>query len=270
MSYKFPDYLKPTMVEGISGFHLCSYLIALEGWKRGLTLKFHNTLSTDAPDIPRTKWIKSFGKLSSLSDGENTHYSFQSRGDSTSREAHDIAMKKELTKKYLIQNKIPILNGVSFTKQDKNETIIEAANKIGYPVIIKPTNGSLSKGVVIDIKNDQELHNTLIDVRENLGYKNFILETYFHGEDVRTYVVDNKVVAALRRVPAQVTGDGFHTIHELIQLKNEARKDNPYLSARNIKINKETREILLKQGYKPNDILESDKTIRVKNKSTLT
>src|SRR5699024_11670074 len=99
---------------------------------------------------------------------------------------------------------------------------------------------------------------------------NIILEAYFHGEDVRTYVVDNKVVAALRRVPAQVTGDGFHTIHELIQIKNEARKDNSYLSARNIKINKETREILLKQGYKPNDILESDKTIRVKNKSTLT
>ncbi|MFD1385908.1 acylphosphatase [Oceanobacillus oncorhynchi subsp. oncorhynchi] len=263
----FPQNLTPDMVEGINGFNLCTFLIGLEGWRRGLTLTFHNKID-EKIDFGPTR-LSYIGRLLSLSDNESTHYFFQSRGDTTNREAVKIARDKGSTKSYLKQSGVPVLESFHFTKDTTNQEIITKAEEIGYPVIIKPTNGTLSQGVVINIINKSHLEESLIKVREKLGYKSIILERYFEGDDIRTYVIDGKIVAGLKRVPAKITGDGKHTIQELIDLKNDSRKDNPYLSARAIKINKETHTVLQKQGYTVEDILEESKTILIKNKSTL-
>lgn len=264
----FPQNLTPDMVTGITSFNLCTFLVGLEGWRRGLRLKYHNRLNGEIDFGP--KRLSYFGRLYSLSDEESTHYFYQSRGDTTTRKAVNIAKDKVLTKSYLKQYNIPILESFNFSKDHSDQEIINKAEKIGYPVIVKPTNSSLSKGVVVNITNKSHLENSLVEVRQNLGYKSIILEKYFHGDDIRTYVIDGKIVAGLKRVPAKVTGDGNSTIRELIKLKNDSRKNNPYLNARPIKINNETISVLKKQGYSIDDNLEKSKTILVKNKSTLT
>src|SRR5699024_8305910 len=122
----------------------------------------------------------------------------------------------------------------------------------------------------LNLKNDSELTDALKYVRGQLGYSNVILERYFEGADIRVYVVNNVAVAALRREPPKVTGDGESSIEKLINEKNESRKDNPYLATRPIKIDKELKDVLRKNNYKLSSILENGKTIMVKNKSTLT
>src|SRR5699024_7576020 len=156
-----------------------------------------------------------------------------------------------------------------FDKTHSDEDIIKLAREIGYPVIIKPTYGSLSKGVMLNLKNDSELTDALKYVRGQLGYSNVILERYFEGADIRVYVVNNVAVAARERETTKVTGDGEISIEKLINEKNESRKDNPYLATRPIKIDKELKDVLRKNNYKLSSILENGKTIMVKNKSTL-
>src|SRR5699024_7044095 len=256
------------MTEGITGFNLCTYLMGLEGWRRGLSLTYYNKIDERIDFCP--KKLNYFGRLYSLSSKNKTHYFFQSRGDTTTREAVSIAREKESTKEFLKKKNLPIIDGESFSKEVKNDEIKLKAQKIGYPLIVKPSNGSLSKGVIIDIQNEEELDQALKEVRENLGYKSIIVERYFQGEDIRMYVIEDEVVAAIKRIPASVTGDGIHTIEQLISLKNKSREHNPYLKARPIKINKETKSVLKKQNLSLNYVLEKDNTILVKKKSTLT
>src|SRR5699024_5273609 len=98
-------------------------------------------------------------------------------------------------------------------------------------------------------------------VRGKLGYKSIIVERYFEGDDIRLYVVKDQVVAAVRRIPAKVTGDGKKTIDKLIDIKNKSRIMNPYLNARKIKKNKENRKILNKKDEELDDMFKKNTTI---------
>ena len=268
MASQFPNTLTPKMVEGIKGFNLCTFLIGLEGWRRGLSLKYYSDIHQYS-DI-HTQGKKLMGRNYSLELKDKIHYFNQSRGDMVSNDAVRIAQSKQKTKDYLEKGNVNILPSKEFDKTHSDEDIIKLAREIGYPVIIKPTYGSLSKGVMLNLKNDSELTDALKYVRGQLGYSNVILERYFEGADIRVYVVNNVAVAALRREPPKVTGDGESSIEKLINEKNESRKDNPYLAARPIKIDKELKDVLRKNNYKLSSILENGKTIMVKNKSTLT
>ncbi|GAB3058644.1 acylphosphatase [Virgibacillus ainsalahensis] len=267
MTAQFPNILTPKMTEGIKSFNLCTFLIGLEGWRRGLTLTYYGDINQYS-DI-HTQGKKIMGRNYSLTSDDKIHYFNQSRGDRVSNEAVKVAQSKQKTKDCLIKHKIPLMPSLEFDRSHTDEDIIKEGRQIGFPIIIKPTYGSLSKGVMLNIQNETELAKSLKYVRKTLGYKSVILEKYFEGDDIRLYVVDGVAVAALRREPAKVTGNGKDTIEELIKQKNESRKDNPYLAARLIKIDEEVHEVLNKSNYQLQDVLEDGKTILVKNKSTM-
>jgi len=267
MTSQYPQTLTPKMVDGITGFRLCAYLMGLEGWRRGLVLKYYGDINKYSKI--RTQGKKIIGRNYSLESENEIHYFNQSRGDIVSNEAVRVAQNKQTTKEYLNKYGVYTLPSKEFTKHDTDEEIIKATHEIVYPVIVKPTYGTLSKGVVLNIKNEYELADALNYVRNKLGFKNVIIERYFEGHDIRLYVVNDVTVAALKRVPAQVIGDGKSTIKELILQKNDSRENNPYLAARPIKIDNEVRKSLESNDYKLSSILESKKKILVKNKSTM-
>ena len=109
-----------------------------------------------------------------------------------------------------------------------------------FPVVINPVDGRKSSGVISEILDEITLKKWLYYVRQELGHWNIIVENHVFGEDHRVFVVGDKVVAALKRVPANVIGDGKHTIRQLIDKKNILRKNNPNLSKNLIKIDKDT------------------------------
>ncbi|WP_188454991.1 acylphosphatase [Virgibacillus oceani] len=266
-SSKFPQPFTPKMVKGIKGFSMCSFLIGLEGWRRGLKLKYYGDIHQYSDII--TKSRKPFGRSYSFEYKDKIHYFNQSRGDLVSNEAVTIAQSKQKTKKHLERHSIPVLPSIEFTREHTDEEIVMMSQQIGFPLIIKPTYGTLSKGVVLNIDSESELAASLKHVRGKLGYKNVIVERYFEGEDIRLYVVDGIVVAALRRVPAKVTGDGTSTIKQLIDQKNKSRKSNPYLAERLIKMDDEVHSVLNKNDYDLDTVLEAGNTTLVKNKSTM-
>jgi len=267
MTTEITNNVTPEMTKGIKGFQLCAFLIGLEGWRRGLTLKYYVDIHRYS-DI-RTQGKKLVGRNYSLASKDKTHYFNQSRGDLVNNEAVRIAQSKQETKEYLIKKGVATLPSIEFRKKDSDDTIIQKAHEIGYPVIVKPTYGTLSKGVVLNIQNEQQLVSALKKVRYNLGYKSIILEKYFDGDDIRLYVVNGKVVAALKRVPATLIGDGKSNIRKLIKEKNKSRESNPYLSARPIKIDAEVHEVLEEAGYNLESVLNENEKLRVKYKSTM-
>jgi len=136
-------------------------------------------------------------------------------GDQTSNIAVDIAGDKETTKRLLEDAFIPVPKGLMFT----DETYLdEAITLIGFPLVTKPVNGHQGKCITTNIRNKEELH---------AGFKiaqaysrHVIVEKFISGNDFRFLVINYKLIAVAERSPASVTGDGVHTVQELIDNVN--------------------------------------------------
>jgi cyanophycin synthetase len=128
----------------------------------------------------------------------------------------ELASDKEET------NKILATLGLPVPRQElvQNESqAVRAANRIGYPVVTKPYNGNHGRGISIRLTTDEEVQQGFAVAREHA--RSIIVETYLEGDDHRLLVVNGELVAATRRTPGHVVGDGKHTVSELVEIVNQ-------------------------------------------------
>src|SRR5690625_3353834 len=255
--YKWLPHLENSIPESARGYTTSLYSIALEGWRRGLNLKFI-----------KTKRNKS-NTVFELSDGDITHRFVASRGDLITEEAFKICKNTAETKKYLIKKNVPTPEGKEFDKNTPDAQIIKYANKRGYPLVIKPIDGTGGKGVIAGIQDQREFEKSLTYVRNHLGYKSILVEDYFEGEDYRVYVIGDEVVAVTKRIPANVIGDGKSTIRQLIKQKNNERRESPILRSSLIKIDQELNNTIKKQNYNLDSVPPINKRVILKSKNNI-
>lgn len=261
-------HLTSEIVSDAQGNFLDAYVVALEGWRRGLTLRWHVKDSEKFAEM-RTWSVDQPGQLFSLSSKERTHYFFRTRGDKVTNEAVDIGRDKEKTKQALVSKGITMPEGKEFTAEASNEEVMEYAAKLGFPVVVKPTNGSFGKGVVTNISSSGELEHTLDYVRTDLNYPEVIVEQYIPGKEYRLYVVDHQVVGAMNRIPANVTGDGINSIQSLIEIKNKERSLNPRLISCPIPVNKEVEVFIARKGYTLDSVPDNGDYIALSEKTNI-
>lgn len=96
---------------------------------------------------------------------------------------------------------------------------VSAARELGYPVVVKPCRGNQGKGVFLDIKDDREVEDAYRMARR--FDKEVLVEKHVEGRNYRLLVIGGRMVAAAERFPAFVTGDGIHTISELVEMANQ-------------------------------------------------
>jgi len=135
--------------------------------------------------------------------------------DSTSAVAESIAQDKDLTKKLLRAAGVPVPLGRPVTDV---EDAWAAARQVGLPVVCKPQDGNQGKGVTVNITTREHLE---IAYKAAAEYGEVMVEKFLPGSDFRLLVVGNKLVAASRREPPQVVGDGLHTVRELVDIVNQ-------------------------------------------------
>ncbi|MFA9458535.1 acylphosphatase [Halalkalibacter sp. AB-rgal2] len=259
-------HLPVEVVEDARGPEFDAYLIALEGWRRGLTLKWH------VKDSEKFKEMKTWfddkpGKLFSLSSEKKTHYFFRTRGDKVSNEAVEIGANKERTKEALQRRNINFPKGKVFSSETSEGIILEYIEVINFPVVVKPLDGSFGRGVTTNIETIEELRHAILYAKKFSDQ--FIIERFVKGDEYRLYVVNQKVVGAIKRIPANVVGDGFHTVKELIEIKNELRSSNPRLISCLIKVDQQINSYIQKQGFNLNDVLDKGQQLYLTNKSNI-
>lgn len=260
--------LTEEMVKNARKTRLCSFAVAIEGWRRGLKLKWYTRDSEHYKDMI-IFGVNPPGRLFSLSSDKRTHYFFRTRGDKVTNEAVEIGSDKEKTKILMEKNGVPVPKGRGFGEHDTDEEIINYGLSLGFPLVVKPTDGSLGLGVVTNIVNEEELREALDYVRHQLGYDDVIVEQYIVGKEYRLYVIEDEVIAAYNRVPANITGDGIHTIEELIELKNLERRRNARLNSCLIEIDVEIINLLEEKGYTLDTVLPKGKLLYLREKSNI-
>ncbi|MEJ8766702.1 hypothetical protein WKU33_12680 [Oceanobacillus sp. HCA-5259] len=262
------SHLSSDIVADAHGNLLDAYVIALEGWRRGLTLRWHVKDSEKFKDMA-TWFVERPGQLFSLSSKERTHYFFRTRGDKVSNEAVMIGKDKERTKQVLRTASISTPEGEKFLEHDSDEVIREYVKSIGYPVAIKPFDGSFGNGVITNITEDGKLNDAISYVRNELGYKEVLVERHVFGKEFRIYVVGDEAVGAINRIPPNVLGDGKSTIAELIQKKNSERAKNPRLVSCPIQVNEEIKRFLSYSGLDLDFIPVKDQLLYLSEKSNV-
>ncbi|HEX6902947.1 MAG TPA: cyanophycin synthetase [Thermoanaerobaculia bacterium] len=129
--------------------------------------------------------------------------------------AVEIASDKRLTNQILSDLGLPVPRQMRV--RGPNDAV-EAAERIGFPVVVKPLDGNHGKGVSINLTTPEQVRTAFEEAYEYSSV--VIVETFQEGHDYRILVVNGKVLAAAQRVPGHVTGDGVHTVAELVEIVN--------------------------------------------------
>ena len=206
------------------------------------------------------------GSLVQLGYGIHQRRICTAETDSTSAIAESIAQDKELTRSLLRSIGIPTPEGRAV---ESAEDAWEAAEDIGLPVVVKPQYGNHGRGVATNLQSQEQVIAAYNAAREE--GRSIVVERHAPGDDYRMLVVGGKLVAAARREPANVIGDGQSTVQKLIDKVNEdpRRSDGHSTSLSLIKIDAVALGVLLAQGMTPDTIPPVGKKVLVRRNANL-
>lgn len=172
--------------------------------------------------------------------------------------AADIAKNKVMAKKILYESGLPVPRGRSVNSE---EEAVKAAEELRYPVVLKPSRGHHGKGVMGDLRDEEEVRDAYSVCKTY--YDRIMVEEFVRGDDYRFLVVNNEVVAVAKRLPPHVVGDGVSTIRELVKnINQDPRRGEGHRSVlTKIEIDEEEKRYLDKQGYTPESVPERDEKV---------
>ena len=127
----------------------------------------------------------------------------------------ELASDKEETNKILGSLGLPVPRQELVTSQTE---ALRAARRLGGGVVLKPYNGNHGRGITINVSDEDEIRAGFEAAREHS--RSVIVETYLAGDDHRLLVVNGELIAATKRTPGHVVGDGKQTVAELIDIVN--------------------------------------------------
>ena len=185
--------------------------------------------------------------------------------DTTSAVAESIAQDKDLTKTLLQAAGVPVPTGRPVRDADDAWA---AAQQIGLPVVVKPQDGNQGKGVTVNVATREQM-DAAFKAAEAIGA--VMVEKYLPGGDYRLLVVGKKLVAAARRDPPHVIGDGLRTVRELVDRVNAdpKRGDGHATSLTKIRFDDIAIARLRAQGLQPQSVPRKGERVLLRNNANL-
>ncbi|QCR21378.1 cyanophycin synthetase [Pontibacter sp. SGAir0037] len=180
--------------------------------------------------------------------------------------AVEIAGDKRATKEMLQGAGVPVAKGTTVYSQ---EELKKALQWLDYPLVVKPLDGNHGKGVSINITNWKEAVRGFTEARKYSG--GVIVEQYVTGSDFRLLVVNGKFIAAAKRTPACITGDGKSTIKQLIERENKdpRRGIGHEKVLTQITIDKQTKDILKANNLTTMSVLKENEILYLKSTANI-
>lgn len=178
----------------------------------------------------------------------------------------EIACDKEDTKYLLEQAEVLVPRGDIIGRESSLEA---ACRYVGFPLVVKPVGGNHGRGITVNIKNYEDAL-VAFHAAKNVSSK-VIVEKYITGEDYRLLVINNVLVAAAKRTPANVMGDGKSTIKELVdEVNKDSRRGYGHENVlTKITINDLTKTIIAAKGYTEDSVPAKGETVILKDTANL-
>jgi cyanophycin synthetase len=206
------------------------------------------------------------GSLVQLGYGIHQKRILASQTSDTSALAVEICQEKPLTNRVLRNVGISVPEGRTVRSADE---AWEVAQDLGLPVILKPEAGNQGKGVMVNLRSEAEVRAAYEVASQYRG--DVLVERHIEGDDFRLLVVNGKMVAAARRDPAQVIGDGRRTVAQLVEVANQDPRRRPGHSSSltRIRLDDAARVVLAQQGLTEKSIPAQGQTVKLRQNCNL-
>ena len=184
----------------------------------------------------------------------------------TSNIAVEIASDKEETNQILRDLGLPVPDQrLVQTARDA----VRAARRIAGPVVTKPLAGNHGRGVSINLGTDEDVEAGFEKAAEYS--RNVVVEKYLEGFDHRLLVVNGELIAAAKRIPGHVVGDGRHTVAELVEIVNQdpRRGIGHEKVLTRIEIDAQAERLLVRVGYTLDSVPAADEVVYLRSTANL-
>lgn len=194
--------------------------------------------------IPWSRVLGSFGVVR-LGQGQNQKHFYGTYSSDTSWLSSAMATSKSGAASMLRAQGIPVPRQILTLEIDE---AVAAAGTLGYPLVVKPDATDQGLAVVIGIESEESLRAAFIAARE---HGPVLVEQQIVGRDYRVTVIDGRMVAAGRNMPARVLGDGRRSVRELIEIENSdpRRGTRDFSIMKTIVVDAEIENTLKEQDY---------------------
>jgi hypothetical protein len=146
------------------------------------------------------------------------------------------------------------------------EEAIQTADRLGYPVAVKPADGNHGRGVSLGIESADAVRKAFAVARGESKNGGVIVENLVAGKDYRVLVIGGTMAALAERVPAQVVGDGSQTVEELVTETN--RDPRRGIGHENVltrlELDEPALELLAEQGYQLDDVPPEGEVVKLR------
>ncbi len=209
--------------------------------------------------------LMQYGYGKKLARGAATTFDTDSHLDS------DFTTRKDDCKAFLSTLGFPVPTGEIVVTCSE---ALAAAERVGYPIAVKPVVGHKGEGVTAGVGDGEELEAAFDRAVASIPKEQpveVIVEKSIAGSDFRILCVNGKFVAAMERRPASVTGDGQSTVSELIREANQTadRSDTPTSPLGKIKADDAMEMYLAEQGFTLESVLKEDRTVYLRKVANL-
>jgi D-alanine-D-alanine ligase-like ATP-grasp enzyme len=183
----------------------------------------------------------------------------------TSQLATNIATHKYLAASVMGQASLPVPKHIVVRTFEEAQV---AAERVKFPVVMKPTSTDKGVGVTVGIENNEELK---FAWSQAAPYGNVLIEQMLYGLDHRLHVVDGKCIYVIRRTPPYVVGNGIDTLERLLSLNAMERASHPiYKKYGNVSLTDAVvKHFMEKNGLLPSSVIEAGKTVYLRSNSNV-
>ncbi len=198
--------------------------------------------------------------------GSKQHRILAAETDKTSAIAEAIVQDKELTKQMLTSIGVPVPVGRPVKDA---EDAWQAAQEIGVPVVVKPLDGNQGRGVAVNLSTREQLLAAFASAKAEGDQ--VLVEKFAPGSDYRLLIINNQLVAAAKREPPQVTGDGRRTITELVaEVNKDPRRGEDHATSLNkIPLDEIAQGVLREQGLTIDSIPAAGQLVLLRRNANL-
>ncbi|MFZ7308011.1 bifunctional glutamate--cysteine ligase GshA/glutathione synthetase GshB [Avibacterium avium] len=201
------------------------------------------------------------------------HIEYVKNGNMTSKDSYIsplIMENKVVTKKVLHKAGFNVPQSLEFTSAE--QAIANYGLFEGRAVVIKPKSTNYGLGITIfqqGVSNREDFAKAIeIAFRED---KEVMVEDYLSGTEYRFFVLGDATLAVLLRVPANVVGDGKHSVAELVAAKNDhpLRGDGSRTPLKKIALGDIEKLQLKEQGLTVDSIPEAGRIVQLRANSNI-
>ena len=238
-----PLFLGPGPEAGLNPY---ARILVEEAYKRGIDVQIDDAAAG----------------LFTLSHGGRRIRCRESLSDLTSAISMSLCQDKRLTHSILSNAGLNMPAQQLAGTADDNLAFLECHSR----VVVKPVDGEQGNGVAVDLDSIEQVQQAIEAARA--FDSRVLLESFHEGLDLRIVVIGFDVVAAAIRRPAQVMGDGLHSVHQLIEAQSRRRQAATEGESR-IPLDAETLRSVRAAGYEYESIVPAGQLVAVRRTANL-